>query len=397
MKRQHVILFALVLVVSSLLLAPSAHARQTDRRGATPLPTAPVGVVLAAPLDLKVSAPTGTGSYAQGSTLTVAWAASSSVAVGEFGVWARSRSGGWYVGRLVAAGSSSSFSTPITLDVPAGSGYQAIVAWRATVGSGTWVSFATQKGSFAVTPPTLTVSAPTGRYAVGSSITVSWTSSPALAFGEFGVWARSATGWYAAKLATVGSGTSFSTPIALDVPPGSGYQAIVAWRPTVGSGTWVSFGTQTGSFAVTAAATPTLTITAPTGTGSYAVGSSLTVGWTTSSAAAGEFGVWARSATGWFVGKLVTPSGGSTFSTPITLNVPAGSGYRTIVSWRPTVGSGTWVSFGTSRGSFVVTEPVPTPTPTPTATPTATPSGGGAAGAVGLAGGNGANGQVTLS
>ena len=46
-------------------------------------------------------------------------------------------------------------------------------------------------------------------------------------------------------------GTSFRTSVALDVPAGTGYQAIVAWRPTAGSGSWVSFGTQTGAFTVT--------------------------------------------------------------------------------------------------------------------------------------------------
>jgi len=48
-----------------------------------------------------------------------------------------------------------------------------------------------------------------------------------------------------------GGGTSFSNSLTLNVPAGSGYQAIVAWRPTVGSGAWVAFGTQTGSFTVT--------------------------------------------------------------------------------------------------------------------------------------------------
>jgi len=48
-----------------------------------------------------------------------------------------------------------------------------------------------------------------------------------------------------------GGGTSFYTFLVLDVPLGSGYQAIVAWRPTAGSGDWVSFGTSPGSFTVT--------------------------------------------------------------------------------------------------------------------------------------------------
>jgi hypothetical protein len=37
------------------------------------------------------------------------------------------------------------------------------------------------------------------------------------------------------------------------VPPGSGYQAIVAWRPNAGFGAWQSWGTSPGSFSVTGA------------------------------------------------------------------------------------------------------------------------------------------------
>jgi len=40
--------------------------------------------------------------------------------------------------------------------------------------------------------------------------------------------------------------------VTLDVPAGSGYQAIVSWRPTAGSGSWTAFATQTGSFTVSA-------------------------------------------------------------------------------------------------------------------------------------------------
>jgi len=68
-------------------------------------------------------------------------------------VWARSAAGAWYIGDLVPAGASTSYSHDLTLSVPAGSGYQAIVSWRPTVGSGAWGSFGTQTGSFAVTAP----------------------------------------------------------------------------------------------------------------------------------------------------------------------------------------------------------------------------------------------------
>ena len=322
--------------------------------------------VTAALPTLTISAPTGSGSYAAGSSLTVSWTSSPAPPSGEFAVWARSAAGGWYIGDLVAASASTSYSRAITLNVPAGTGYQAIVSWRPTAGSGAWLAFATQTGSFAVTAalPTLTISAPTGSgsYAAGSSLTVSWTSSPAPPSGEFAVWARSAAGgWYIGDLVAASASTSYSRAITLNVPAGTGYQAIVSWRPTAGSGAWLAFATQTGSFAVTAAL-PTLTISAPTGSGSYAAGSSLTVSWTSSPAPpSGEFAVWARSAAGgWYIGDLVAASASTSYSRAITLNVPAGTGYQAIVSWRPTAGSGAWLAFATQTGSFAVTAALPT-------------------------------------
>ena len=102
---------------------------------------------------LTISAPTGTSSHVAGSTLTVNWTASSAVGVGEFGIWARSAAGGWYIATLVPASGGTTYTTGLTLNVPVGSGYQAIVAWRPTVGSGAWGSWATSPGSFTVTAP----------------------------------------------------------------------------------------------------------------------------------------------------------------------------------------------------------------------------------------------------
>ena len=114
----------------------------------------PFAATVAAP-SITVTAPTGTTTYAQGSLLTVSWTTSPAAAAGEFGLWARSASGGWYGGQLVAASGLAAYSTTLTLDVPPGSGYQAIVAWRPTAGSGDWVSSGTSPGSFTVTrrPP----------------------------------------------------------------------------------------------------------------------------------------------------------------------------------------------------------------------------------------------------
>ena len=102
---------------------------------------------------LSVSAPTGSGSYAVGANLTVSWTTGQAASAGEFGVWARSAAGGWYVAKLVPASGGSSFSTSLALDVPTGSGYQAIVAWRARAGSGSWGRFGTSPGAFSVVAP----------------------------------------------------------------------------------------------------------------------------------------------------------------------------------------------------------------------------------------------------
>ncbi len=107
-----------------------------------------------------------------------------------------------------------------------------------------------------------------------------------------------------------------------------------------------------------------VSVTAPTGSGSYSVGASLTVRWTTNRAASsGEFCVWARSSSGSrYIGRLVPASGGSSFSTAVTLSVPAGAGYRAVVSYRPTAGGGAWSLTATSPGSFAVVAPTPAAT-----------------------------------
>jgi len=56
---------------------------------------------------------------------------------------------------------------------------------------------------------------------------------------------------------------------------------------------------------------------------------------------------------------VVPATGGTSFSTPITLSLPTGSGYQVIVAYRPTSGSGTWGSFVSTWWSFTVTATMP--------------------------------------
>jgi hypothetical protein len=269
---------------------------------------------------LSVTAPTGSGTYTVGAGLTVSWTTNRAASGGEFGVWARSAAGSWYVAKLVRASGGSSFTTSLTLSVPAGGGYQAIVAYRASAGSGSWGVFGTSPGAFAVTaaaPLSLSVTAPTGSgtYAVGANLTVRWATSQAVSAGEFGVWARSAAGaWYAAKLLPASGAASYSTGLPLSVPAGSGYQAIVAYRASAGSGSWDSFGTSPGTLSVVAP-TPTPT-PSPTPTSK----------------------------------PTVTPTPTPTpTSKPTVTPTPTPTPTRTVT-------------------------PTPTPTPTPTVTPTPTPT-----------------------
>ena len=183
---------------SALVGAPWHHVGTNPGQGAAYVFTLP-----APALTLTISAPTGTSSYVAGSTLTVNWTSSPALASGEFGVWARSAAGSWYIGKLVAAGGGTSFTTSVTLDVPAASGYQAIVAWRPTAGSGSWLAFGTQTGSFAVS------------------------TNPAKAITAFGFLGLTPT--------VTGTITEANHTIALTVPYGTNVSALVPTITTTGA------------------------------------------------------------------------------------------------------------------------------------------------------------------
>ena len=100
---------------------------------------------------MRVTAPTGTSTYVQGSAVTVSWSANFPVASGEFGVWAVSSTGSWYVGDLVPAnGASANYTHNLALSVPIGTCYSTEVMYRPTAGSGAWVTGASSSGTFTV-------------------------------------------------------------------------------------------------------------------------------------------------------------------------------------------------------------------------------------------------------
>ena len=112
---------------------------------------------------VAVTAPTGTGSYVQGSTVAVSWTSAPAVVNGEFGVWAVASNGAWYGGHLVPANGTGADTFNLPLNVPAGTGYSTVVMYRPTAGSGAWTTGAYSTGTFDVTATfSLNVTAPTG-------------------------------------------------------------------------------------------------------------------------------------------------------------------------------------------------------------------------------------------
>ena len=196
----------------------------------------------------------------------MSWTTSSAVTSGEFGIWIRSASGNWYNETIVP--STAPYSTTVNLNVPAGSGYVAAV-WYRPAPYLAWTAGGDSPGTFSVSGGLgLTVTAPTGTgsYLAGDPLTVSWTTSSAVTSGEFGIWIRSASGnWYNETI--VPSTAPYSTTVNLNVPAGSGYVAAVWYRPAPYLA-WITGGDSPGTFSVSGGLG--LTVTAPTGTGSYA-------------------------------------------------------------------------------------------------------------------------------
>ena len=97
--------------------------------------------------------------------------------------------------------------------------------------------------------PALTVTAPTGgSYSQAGNVPVTWTINPTQTSGEYGVWLYDGATWYFSQLLAA---PATSASVALSgIPQASGYYAVVAWRPNVGTGAFVAWGTGSGSFTV---------------------------------------------------------------------------------------------------------------------------------------------------
>ena len=108
--------------------------------------------VTAAFSSISVTAPTGTTSQAQGSSLPVSWTPNTAVASGQFSIWVVSTANGWYVGKIVAADLKASYVDSVDLNVPVDSGYRVFVYYRATTGD-PWGIYGFASGTVNVTGP----------------------------------------------------------------------------------------------------------------------------------------------------------------------------------------------------------------------------------------------------
>lgn len=129
----------------------------------------------------------------------------------------------------------------------------------------------------------------------------------------------------------------------------------------------VLFGSPGGAAAAPPTPAPVIQVTSPWGQETHGVGYYLAVQWQAGWVGSGEFGVWVETPTGSrYEETIVRPQSDRT-TTYLTLKVPAGSGYRAYVAWRPTQGSGDWVDPVPSPGTFTITD-VPDATPVITIT-----------------------------
>ena len=299
----------------------------------------PAFTITAAGPTATVTAPSG--SFAQGTITPVNWTTATPLASGEFGVWVRSSTGAWYIGAVVPANGTSSYSRTVNLSMAQGTGYYATVYWRPTPTSA-WTGGAVGP-AFAITAPspTPTVTAPTGSFVQGTLTPVTWTTPTAVASGEFGVWVRNSAGaWYIGAVVPANGTSSYSRTVNLSMAPGAGYYATVYYRPTPTSA-WINGAVGPG-FTITGAG-PTITVTAPTG--AIVQGTLTPVTWTTPAAVtSGEFGVWVRNSAGaWYIGAVVPADGTSSYSRTVNLSMAPGSGYYATVYYRATPSSG-WIN-----------------------------------------------------
>ena len=340
------------------------------------------------------------GSYQQGSNVNIQWSIAEPVPYGEWFIGLYSSAGNYYDYTVISAGNGSNstsfnYNLPIT-SAPVGSGYRAVIAYRATAND-SWISVTSSSNTFEITAsgssttgntgtiPT-TVTAPTinnlsvsssSNFKIGSSATIQWTTTQPVASGEWFVSLYSSAGVYYDYIVSttgIGSGsTSFNYNLPItSAPVGSGYRAVVAYRATAND-SWTSVTSSSNTFAITSgtapiSTTPTIRTLVASGSGSYEQQSVVTIQWTTSQAvASGEWFVGLYSSTGTYYDYVTTNTGIGTgsisfsYNLPISTATPIGSGYRAVVAYRANANS-SWVNVTSSSTTFNVIAPALTTT-----------------------------------
>ena len=203
----------------------------------------------------------------------------------------------------------------------------------------------------------ISVTAPTGTpsLAPGAVLPVTWTASPTIAVGEFGIWIVSPSGiWTLGKVVPAsGAGANYVDSVVMNVPAAAGYQIYVYYRATPSS-PWGIYGLAPGT--VTVAGFSSVSVTAPAGPSSVAAGGTLPVTWTTNATVStGEFGIWIVSAGNiWTLGKVVPANGASTnYPDSVVMNVPTGVGYQIYVYYRLSPAD-PWGIYGLAPGLVTV-------------------------------------------
>ena len=273
---------------------------------------------------ITVTAPTGTTSKAQGAAQAVTWTTNTTVTSGQFSLWVVSSGNGWYVGKIVAADGTASYSNSVTLNVPVDTGYRIFVYYRATSGD-PWGIYGMSPGTVNVTAgfSSITVTAPTGTssQAQGGSLPVTWTTNQTVASGQFSLWVVSASnGWYVGKIINADGTGSYANSVTLNVPVDTGYRIFVYYRATTGD-PWGIYGMSPGTVNVTAVFNA-ITVTAPTGSDQPGPGRQPAghLDDQPRRSASGQFSLWVvSSGNGWYVGKIVAADGTASYSNSVDL------------------------------------------------------------------------------
>ncbi len=218
---------------------------------------------------------TSSSSYKQGTNIGIQWKTASPVSSGEWFISIYSSAGVYYDYVISSVGIGSSTTafghTQVIATAPVGSGYRAVVAYRATAND-SWTSVTSSSNTFTITagtaPPITTtptiktlVAAGTGSYEQQSVVTIQWTTAQAVASGEWFVGLYSSAGVYYDNITTnIGVGTNyvnFSYTLTIKTAPvGTGYRAVVAYRANANSG-WINVTSSSNTFSIIAATTTT--------------------------------------------------------------------------------------------------------------------------------------------